>query len=642
MLPLLLRGTIVAAAVFTGSGAPSLPAITASGSGTFTAPPETFTGSGAVSTPALTASGSGTFTAPTYTGTSGRSLRFYGSNTADVDRVRIPLTTSGGTVATAANVGGGDFTYEVWIRCAYADNPSSNTGDWRYSNVLFDRDIWSDSRGHGLGVTRDGSDLVAVFGVAGAGLTHASIAGTTNVGDGSWHHIVIDRNASTGLVRLGVDGVWEDSGTYTTGSLAYPTSYTPTGGQDNEYIVLGQEKHDVEPDDGFTGRIAFLRISDARRYTGSSYTVPVGYPSDDGDTAALYLFNEGTGTTLGDSSSGNTDGTLLVGGSSNGPTWDTSAPFGVFVPALTVSGSGTFATVTYTGSGTPSTPALTASGSGTFTAPTYIGTGAPSLPALTASGAGTHVAPTYTGSGTPTLPALTASGTGVYTNIAFTGSGAPTLPALTASGSGTFATVGFNGTGAVDLSALTASGTGTFTAPVYTGSGTPSLPALTASGSGTHTAPTYTGSGAVSLPALTASGSGLFAAEVYSGTGAVDLPALTASGSGTFTAGAVTGSGAPSLPALTASGSGTFTAPVYTGSGTPSLPALTASGVGDYSNIAFTGSGAGTLPALTASGTGTFSEAPPVVDYIDWTPRTRRDSWTPRTRRDTWTPRTRP
>ncbi len=302
--------------------------LVASSSGTATV---TVTPAGATFELAASSSGSATVTVAAgliwelVSGTdAGYALRFYGSNTADVDRVRIPLTSGGGTVATGANVGASDFTYELWVKCQSANNTSSSPTDWRFSNVLFDRDIWNDSRGHGIGVTNDGGNLVVVFGVAGGSLDHVTLSGTSNVGDNAWHFIVVDRNASTGLIRLGVDGTWQDSGTYTTGTLAYPTSYTPTGGQDNEFIVLGQEKHDVASDDGYNGVIGYVRLSTARRYTGGSFSVPTVIPEDDASTGALYLFRDGAGTTLSDYAAGNTDGTLLVGGSNNGPTWQAS------------------------------------------------------------------------------------------------------------------------------------------------------------------------------------------------------------------------------------------------------------------------------------------------------------------------------
>jgi hypothetical protein len=67
-------GTYSAPAVYAGSGAVSLLALTASGSGTYSAP-AVYTGSGAVSLPALTTSGTGTYSVvATYTGSGAVSL----------------------------------------------------------------------------------------------------------------------------------------------------------------------------------------------------------------------------------------------------------------------------------------------------------------------------------------------------------------------------------------------------------------------------------------------------------------------------------------------------------------------------------------------------------------------------------------
>lgn len=60
------------APTYTGSATPSLPAATASGTGTHTAP--VYSGSGTIATQALTAAASGTHTAPTYAGTATPSL----------------------------------------------------------------------------------------------------------------------------------------------------------------------------------------------------------------------------------------------------------------------------------------------------------------------------------------------------------------------------------------------------------------------------------------------------------------------------------------------------------------------------------------------------------------------------------------
>ena len=83
------------------------------------------------------------------------------------------------------------------------------------------------------------------FGQAGSGGSWSTIFTTSNVGDGEWHHIAITRNRSTGVVKIWIDGTQEASGTYDTTGLEFPPGHTVGSGQDNEYLVLGTEKHDV-------------------------------------------------------------------------------------------------------------------------------------------------------------------------------------------------------------------------------------------------------------------------------------------------------------------------------------------------------------------------------------------------------------
>lgn len=518
------------AAVFTGSGDLAAPAMAASGVGTFTAP--VYTGSGAVSTPALTASGTGTFTAPVYTGSGalatpaltvagsgvtipgGGHLRFYGTDTStypDVDRVRIPLRSGGSP--TAVDVGAGDFTYEFWLRCAYADNTSSSIADVRYSNIILDRDIWSNARGHVLGVTRRTGPILAVcFGVAGAGLTWTTQYGTTDVGDGEPHHVALVRRQSTGVIELYVDGALDASGTYSTGDLSYDGSNT--GGQDNDQIVIGTEKHDVGV--GFAGRLDDLRISNNRRYTGA-FTPPTAPLTVDANTVGLYAFDDAAGTQAQDSASG-VHGLLAVGGPASAPQWAVAdlEPFeasgALTLPAATGSGAGTFTAPIYTGTGALTTPALTVDGAGTFATVGFTGTGDLQAPALTGSGSGTFTAPVYTGSGDLAVPTMIMAGSGTFTAPIYTGSGDLALPSATVEGTGIFAAAVYSGAGDLGLPALTLVGVGTFTAPVYTGSGDLALPGMTLAGVGTHIAPTYTGSGALTSTALTLAGVGTFAA----------------------------------------------------------------------------------------------------------------------------------
>lgn len=259
----------------------------------------------------------------------GYGLRFYGNGTSNIDRVRIPLDPGGSS--SPVDVGAGDFTIEGWLNCLRANNSSSGIADARNSNIFWDRDIWGDSRGWVAGVTRSGaSDLVVVFGVAGASLTWATITGSRNVGDGKWHHVAIVRRQSTGVIELYVDGALDASGTYSTGNLSYPDGYDPGIGQNNPYLVLGAEKHDAGGSyPSYNGKMDELRISDTRRYT-TAFTPPSGPFSPDANTMGLYHFNEATGTVLKDSATvtgAPTNGELLVGGSPSGPEWTPSSAF---------------------------------------------------------------------------------------------------------------------------------------------------------------------------------------------------------------------------------------------------------------------------------------------------------------------------
>ena len=251
-------------------------------------------------------------------------LRFYGNGANQIDRVRIALE-DGVSTQYPPNVGAGSFTVEMWVRCAYADNASEVT-DVRYSNPLYDRDSWGEQRGHVIGVTRRSGVLVACFGQAGAGLGWATIRGTADIGDGNWHHVAVTRNAGTGAVVIWVDGVQDASGTYDTSDWSYPAGHVVVDGQDNEYAVLGTEKHDVGV--GFNGSIASLRISNSVRYAAGF--APAWRWAPDANAVGLYLFDDGVGTVAADSatvSGAPTDGELLVGGSPVGPVWS-GLPFG--------------------------------------------------------------------------------------------------------------------------------------------------------------------------------------------------------------------------------------------------------------------------------------------------------------------------
>ena len=267
-----------------------------------------------------------------------QALRFYGNAVSQIDRVRIPLE-DGASTQYPVNVGAGDFTYDVWLRCAYADNASTALDeDVRYSNIVLDRDSWAEQRGHVvLGVTRDGADLVACFGQAGSGGAWNTIYSTSDIGDGEWHHVAVTRSVATGVVRIWIDGVQEASGTYDTSDWSYPAGHVVGTGQDNEYLVIGTEKHDVGY--GYDGELDELRISDSVRYTGTF--TPARRFEPDANAVGLYHCDEASGTTLVDFatvSGAPTNGELLVGGSPSGPVW-VELPAGVVESVAGIVGS---------------------------------------------------------------------------------------------------------------------------------------------------------------------------------------------------------------------------------------------------------------------------------------------------------------
>jgi hypothetical protein len=257
-------------------------------------------------------------------GPGARALRFFGTGSGQVDRVKIPLNGN-----TKANIGAGDFTIEVWIRGNQADNqPAGSCGTseaaWITGNIFIDRDVFGggDFGDFGLslydgrvafGATRDNSG--------------STICGSRNVLDGAWHHIAVTRRASDGRLQLYVDGQLdaEAANSGATGNISYRVGRGTAYPDSDPYLVLAAEKHDAGSGfPSFNGSLDELRLSTTIRYNGN-FTRPAGAFTPDGTTAALYHFNEGSGTTLRDAV-GSSNGRIAVGGPSGGPHW-TAGPF---------------------------------------------------------------------------------------------------------------------------------------------------------------------------------------------------------------------------------------------------------------------------------------------------------------------------
>ncbi|RRR73918.1 MAG: LamG domain-containing protein, partial [Candidatus Viridilinea halotolerans] len=261
-------------------------------------------------------------------GGGGNSLRLFGSGPADIDRVKIPLLSAG--VSLPVNVDN-DFTIECWIKASATANPygpcDSDMG-WYFGHVLVDRDVFGSTDDYGdYGIAIMGGQIIA--GVNNSnGEEH--LCGNIPVTDGQWHHIAFTRNATTGQMSIFVDGQLAGQATGPTGRIDYRTGRTTSYPNSDPFLVLGAEKHDVAGSLYYTGLLDDLRISNIVRYT-SNFTRPSAPHPNDANTAALYRFDEGSGTMIGDSATtpgGPCPGQLVPRDAGNSTEhWSNDSPF---------------------------------------------------------------------------------------------------------------------------------------------------------------------------------------------------------------------------------------------------------------------------------------------------------------------------
>ena len=273
------------------------------------------------------------------TGAAGYALRFHGNGVNDIDRVKIqiddPNTTTPGP---PADVGATDFTLEFWLKATAAENPAAAVqcganDNWIYGNIVIDRDRYNQDRSFGLSIAGG----VIVFGVRGDGTGARTICGATNVLDGQWHHIAVQRRRADGWLWLYVDGRREAQADGPDGDISYPDDGVPgnyCGGPcvNDPYLVFGAEKHDAGPQfPSFAGWLDEVRLSSVLRYP-VAFTRPSAPFVTDVDTVALYHFDEGSGDLITDTSGapgGPSNGVRRFGGIPPGPEWVLSdAPLG--------------------------------------------------------------------------------------------------------------------------------------------------------------------------------------------------------------------------------------------------------------------------------------------------------------------------
>ncbi len=358
----------------------------------------------------------------------GYSVRFYGSDTNDGDRVKIPLglIDSNGRMTTSYPINlVNAFTIEFWMKATASDNsaPACSNG-WYTGNIILDRDVFGEGDYGDYGVAI--CDQRLVVGVS-VGNDDRLLIGRTVVTDGLWHHIAITR-AESGRIRLFIDGQLDGELNGATGRIDYRQHRSTSYPSSDPYLVLGAEKHDYPGSRYYSGLLDDLRFSNVVRYT-TTFVRPITPHPLDADTVALYRFDEGSGVRIGDSAPGGVNtGELKPRSGGAAQHWSTDTPFSNTAPTSTIA-------PTATGTNTPTAiaPSPTATGTNTPTAiapsPTATGTNTPTaiVPSPTATGTNTPTAiapsPTATGTNTPTaiVPSPTAisatSPTATYTIV---------------------------------------------------------------------------------------------------------------------------------------------------------------------------------------------------------------------------------
>ncbi len=276
-------------------------------------------------------------------GAEAASLRFFGNGVDDIDRVKIQIDNPADTLpGPPADIGAEDFTIEFWLKGTLADNPAPPVacGDninWIYGHVIIDRDRYLQDRKFGISLAGG----YVVFGVSGDGTGDMTLCSAVPVLDGQWHHVAVQRERATGVMSMYVDGQFQGQVTGPGGDISYPDDGIPgnyCGGpcvNSDPYLVFGAEKHDAgSMFPSFSGWLTNVRLSRVIRYT-QPFTPPNVAFTPDADTVALYLFDEGSGTVLNDTSGypgGPSQGQIRFGGNPPGPVWSAETPFGAAPP----------------------------------------------------------------------------------------------------------------------------------------------------------------------------------------------------------------------------------------------------------------------------------------------------------------------
>jgi RHS repeat-associated protein len=194
---------------------------------------------------------------------------------------------------------GDDVTLEAWIKTSDASNTQTIAyhGSGSLSIYLF---------------VKSG---VAYLTGGNSGGGSGALAGTTQVADGQWHHIV--GTSANGVWKIYVDGELEGSTTGTAGNFngLFTQVYVGKQGASTNY---------------FNGCIKEVSLWDYDKTASEileDYSDYTSYSTSATGLKAYFKLNEGSGTVLNDHASSNLDSILV-----NTPTWDSDAYLSYYLP----------------------------------------------------------------------------------------------------------------------------------------------------------------------------------------------------------------------------------------------------------------------------------------------------------------------
>ncbi len=188
------------------------------------------------------------------------------------------------TAADTAALNPASVTVEAWAVITSTSEPNNNS---RVTIVRKGGPFSGTPTGYSLGYFYSSPNFKAEFAVVDGSLFGCDSPSALSAGV---HALAGEYDATTGNIALYVDGTLVCSGTEATNAI---TSASGSA------LTFGAPSGDANP---FVGTIDEVRISNASRYSANYTASSVRHPTADATTVGLWHFDEGSGTTIGDSS----------------------------------------------------------------------------------------------------------------------------------------------------------------------------------------------------------------------------------------------------------------------------------------------------------------------------------------------------